>query len=70
MFTVPPLTPVTTPVVASIVAIGALPVLHVPPVVALARVMFWPTHTDDGPVIGDAVLTVIVVTPIQPAGVV
>jgi len=48
---VPAATPVTTPVVPT-VAIDASAVLHVPPAVALARVVVAPAHTTRVPEIG------------------
>lgn len=47
----PAVTPVTTPKLASTVAIDVLPLVHVPPVVALARVVVNPSHTCKPPVI-------------------
>ena len=51
MVAVPAVTPVTVPVVLT-VAMALLELFQVPPVVASARVMLAPAHTDDGPVMG------------------
>lgn len=45
MVAVPALTPPTPPLVAPMVAVEALLVLHVPPVVASVSVVDAPTHT-------------------------
>lgn len=50
----PEATPVTTPLADPIVTMAAYPgALHTPPLVASASVMVLPTHTREGPVIGD-----------------
>ena len=51
MFAVPAATPVTTPVAEFTVAIPVLPLLHVPPLVALLNVVVLPTHTVAVPVV-------------------
>jgi hypothetical protein len=63
---VPALTPYTTPA-ASIVAILVDVLFHVPPVVALLSVVFWPVQTCAAPVItaGNA-FTVTIVDVLQP----
>lgn len=43
---------VTTPVPEPIVATAALPLVHVPPVVAQVRVVVFPLHTLSVPAIG------------------
>jgi hypothetical protein len=50
-------TPVRSPVLVFIVAIGVFRLVHVPAAV-LASVMVAPMHTDDGPVIGAIGFTV------------
>ena len=55
MVTVPPLTPVTTPVPASIVARAVLLLLQEPPLVALLSVVVAPGHTVKVPVIAATV---------------
>ena len=60
MLTVPPLTPVTTPVEASTVAIAVLPLLQVPPVVAFDKVLVAPTQAvAEPPIAAGAAGTVI-----------
>ena len=55
----PPLTPVTTPVVEPMVAIPVLLLLQAPPEVASVSVVLAPEHTDGVPDIDDgAELTV------------
>ncbi len=66
MFTVPAIEPVTTPVPAPTVAVDIMPLLQVPPGAGLLSVIVWPTHTDDGPVIGAPMLTVTVLVVTQP----
>ena len=44
MVAVPPLTPVTIPVVAPTVATAGVLLLHVPPVVGFVRVVVRPVH--------------------------
>jgi hypothetical protein len=64
MMTVPGLTPVTVPVVSSIVARKLLLLLHVPPVVVLESIVVASGHTDKVPPMapgGDATVTVVVV---------
>ena len=69
MLAVPALTPVTNPVLEPIVAMPVLPLLHVPPVVALARVDVVPAHIAVAPVIAaGSGFTVIIVVVIQPVG--
>ena len=66
---VPADTPVTTPEVTSTVAIAALPLLHVPPVVASLSVEVAPAHIFVIPVTGAANgLTVTVAVERQPKG--
>jgi hypothetical protein len=66
MVGLPALTPVTTPVDET-VASPILLLLHVPPVVVLARVVVEPTHTFTVPVIAaGAAFTVIGNTALQP----
>lgn len=45
MVVVPAATPFTAPLVASIVAVAVLVLLHVPPVVVLAKVIVAASHT-------------------------
>lgn len=54
----PAVIPVTTPVVASIVATAVLLLLHVPPGVPWVSVMVYVTHTPVGPLIVGGALTV------------
>ena len=63
---VPPVTPVTTPVVGSTVATLVLPLLQVTPAVASVSKMVLPTHTFVGPEITAVALTVSAVTAVQP----
>jgi len=66
MVVVPVVRPLTIPVDASMVASEVLLLLHVPPVVALARVMVVPVQTDVGPVMaGGAAVTVTTVAEVQ-----
>jgi hypothetical protein len=58
----PAATPVTTPVVEPIVAIDALPLLHVPPVVVLVNEIVEAMHTDDGPPIAAGVVFTVTTT--------
>jgi hypothetical protein len=62
MLTVPAFTPVTAPVEAFTVAVAVLDELHVPPVVALAKVVLEPTHTEVVPVIAATVGNAFTVT--------
>ena len=52
MIDVPGLTPVTTPEADPTVAIVVVPLVHVPPLVALLKVVVLPTHIVMTPVIG------------------
>jgi hypothetical protein len=52
MVAVPAATPVTTPVVPSMVATAVLVLVHIPPEVAFASVVFCPEHTVKVPVTG------------------
>ena len=61
MTVVPPLPPVTIPVVAPIVATAALPLLQLPPGVLLLRVVVAPWHTAIEPVMGVGTITATVV---------
>lgn len=63
----PPDTDVTTPDDGPMVATPVLPLLHVPPAVALLSVVVLPLHRVSVPVIGVVVLTVIVVVVVHPA---
>ena len=47
--TVPAATPVTTPVDDPTVAVAVLPLLQVPPVEVVVKVVVLPTHTDGVP---------------------
>jgi len=59
MLSVPPLTPVTTPVADPIVASAVLLLVHVPPEDVSASVVVDSLHTENVPVIGaGAVFTV------------
>ena len=70
MVTVPALTPVTTPVPATTVAMLVLPLLHVPPVVADVRLVVLPAHNTSVPPIAAGVAdTVTVDTVRQPPAV-
>ena len=61
-------TPVTTPVVASTVALSGLPLAHVPPGTELDNVIVEPTHIMLLPVIGPGTaLIVTVLVALQPA---
>ena len=65
MVVTPPATPVTMPVVEILPSEGRL-LDHVPPVVTSLSDIVLPTHTDDGPVMGDGpALTVIVRVTVQ-----
>lgn len=70
MVAVPGNIPVTTPPTLMLTALPLpAPALHIPPLVVLLKVVVWPTHTFDDPVIAaGAVLTVTVVVAMQPAG--
>jgi hypothetical protein len=62
---VPPLTPVTIPVDAPIVAMAGADEDHVPPGVALLSVVVWPTQVAAEPVIaaGGALTVTVLVAP-------
>ena len=64
MLAVPDPAPDTTPVPAPMVATLAVPELQVPPPVASASVVVFPTHRDKVPVIGVVGFTLIVVLPV------
>ena len=49
MVVLPAATPVTTPVLASIVATAVVPLLQVPPAILLLSIMVVPTHTEEAP---------------------
>jgi hypothetical protein len=67
MLAVPGLTPVTRPVVIPTVAIPVLPLLHVPPVVALLSVVVCPTQTTGLPeLVASAAFTVSTAVRVQP----
>ena len=67
MLTLPAAMPVTT-ALEVIVAVVALLLLHVPPLVALLNVVVLPTHTSLFPVVAEAAeVTVIVAVLTQPA---
>jgi hypothetical protein len=51
MFTVPPATPVTTPVDAFTVAVPVFPEAHKPPLTLLLKVVVWPIQTVAVPVL-------------------
>ena len=57
--------PVSTPVVAEIVAIAVLLQLHVPPAIALVSVTAVPMQTEEGPTIGDDGLTATVLVAVS-----
>jgi len=61
---VPSATPVTTPDELPIEATAGLPLVHVPPLVALPNVVVADSHTVSVPVIGDAEPEVIVAEPV------
>ena len=69
MLLVPPVTPVTTPVPAPIVATAALELDHAPPPLVSVKVVVLPWQTDFVPLIisSTKIVTVVVVT--HPAGV-
>lgn len=52
MFTFPDITPITEPVLLT-VAMPSLSELQLPPLVALLRLIDWPSHTADDPPIAD-----------------
>ena len=60
MVTTPADTPVTIPVEEPTVALAVLLLLHTPPADASLRVLVWAIHTDDGPLMGAAVVAPIV----------
>ena len=66
----PPLTPVTIPVVPPTVAVPVAALLQVPPAVASVSTVVRPTHTGSPLPVGIAgvVDTVTTVVPIQPDG--
>jgi len=67
MLAVPGLTPVITPVVIPTVAIPVLPLLHVPPIVALLKVVVCPTQTTGLPeLVASAAFTVTTAVRAQP----
>jgi hypothetical protein len=68
MVTVPPLTPVTMPLLLPIVAIAGLPLLHMPPLGDAANVVFDPWHTIIAPAITGLGLTVTLLVALQPVG--
>lgn len=71
MLALPVAIPVTTPVDEPTVAIEVVPLLQVPPVVALLKVVEPPTHSSAVPVFAPgAALTVTVTTLRQPDGIV
>jgi hypothetical protein len=67
MTDVPAATPVTTPDAEPMVATLVVPLVQVPPDVALVNVLVLPTHTDSEPLIapGNA-LTVTILVAAQP----
>ena len=67
---VPPETPVTIPVEVVTVAMEILPLVQVPPVVLLLKVILLPGQTGIEPVMGVSKFTLIVNVDVQPAGVV
>jgi len=69
MVAVPLATPATMPLVALTGAVSGAELDHVPPVVALVKVVVLPSHTLSVPVMGLSELTVTVITETQPAGV-
>lgn len=60
--------PVYAPVPAMMVAAAVLLLLHVPPVVASAKLAEAPVHTEVGPVMADKGLTVTTVVTVHPPG--
>jgi hypothetical protein len=58
MLTLPVTTPVATPVEDTMVAIVVLPLVHVPPVVALVKVLAAPVHIIDPPPLAAIAFTV------------
>ncbi len=66
----PAATPVTIPEEPPTVATGKLPLLQLPPGVALLKVIVLPWHTVVAPVIGSTVVTVRVKDVVHPAPVV
>ena len=64
---VPGLTPVTSPVAELMAAIAVLLLLHVPPAVALVKVVVVPAHSPDTPLMAEGTATtVIVFVTVQP----
>lgn len=64
---VPAVVPVITPVVLPMVAMAGLLLVHIPPTVALVRVVVCPLHTAPAPVIAPGVaLTVMLFVAVQP----
>ena len=69
MVSVPAVTPVTTPVLETTVAIELLLLLQSPPIVALFNAVVKPAQTAVVPVLAvDSVLTVKTFVDVQPAG--
>ena len=66
--TLPALTPVTVPVLLT-VATAVLPLVHVPPPVALLKVVVAPSHTelDNGDIAAGVIVTVTSLVTEQPA---
>lgn len=67
MITLPPLTPVTTPLLLT-VALEVLELLHVPPGTDAKSAMVEPTQTVGGPVTTGLGFTVTVVVVVRPQG--
>ena len=65
MFAVPAETPVTTPAVATTVAIAGRLLVHVPPGVASESVVVVPTHIPVAPVMGDIGFTLTVLVAVH-----
>ena len=65
---VPGLTPVTMPDDVPTVATAGLPLVHTPPVVALANVVVKPVHTKPLPVIGVESEKIVTVTGMRVLG--
>jgi hypothetical protein len=70
MVVVPPVSPLTKPVVETILATEGLELLHTPPGVELLSVVVLPWQAEGTPVMGEGIFTVTVVEFTQPAGVV
>ena len=64
--------PAVMPVITAVVSVmpaavaAALPLAHTPPAVVSERMMDWPTHTDDGPSMGDTGLMMMLFMDWQP----